>query len=99
MYLTWADVVAPAAAATSEEERAQANLALNLIERAARLGLTTQSYHQRRAELLQCLGEGTAAERERDQAARTEPSHSVDHFLLAPGVVPHEETWNRLRST
>ncbi|HKI32536.1 MAG TPA: protein kinase [Gemmataceae bacterium] len=82
LYLTWAEVLSPTATATPEERRARAGEALHLLDRAGQLGLVTRSCYQRRAQLLQELGEAARARQEQEQAAALAPSHPVDHFLL-----------------
>jgi len=82
MYLTWAEVLSPPATATPEDRRARADEALHLLDEAAQLGLSTRSFHQRRAELFQALGQAARARQEQEQAAALTPSHAVDYFLL-----------------
>jgi len=82
MYLTWAEVLSPPATATPEDRRARADEALHLLDRAAQLGLSTPSFHERRAEFLQAMGEEARAKQEQEQAAALAPAHPVDHFLL-----------------
>jgi tetratricopeptide (TPR) repeat protein len=71
LYALWSETLLPTPAA-----------ALRLLDRSAPLELTTRSYHQRRAELLRILGDGTGAKAEEARAAALTPALAVDHFLL-----------------
>ena len=60
----------------------QAEEALAILDRAARLGVTTQAFHRRRAHYLSLLGRTEDAELERQRADTLPASSSLDHFLL-----------------
>jgi serine/threonine protein kinase/Tfp pilus assembly protein PilF len=61
---------------------AQAREALRVLDGAARMGLTTQAYHRRRALYLEQAGQAESAARERQLASAVRPSAALDHFLL-----------------
>ncbi len=65
-----------------KETRQQAQEALSILDRAAKLGVTTQALHRRRAYYLTLTGQDDAAEQERQIAGGLQPSSSLDHFLL-----------------
>jgi len=83
IYLTWAAMLSPTASTAAADKAALAGVALRLLDRVAPLGLTTKSYHQRRAELLRLRGDGDEARQEQEKAAALTPTNPVDHFLLA----------------
>jgi tetratricopeptide (TPR) repeat protein len=56
--------------------------ALALLDRARQLGIETQAYHARRADLLEQLGETAEARQERERAASISLTGALDHFLL-----------------
>jgi eukaryotic-like serine/threonine-protein kinase len=60
----------------------QAEKALRILDRASRLGVTTQAYHLRRAHYLLQAGQNEAAQKERRHADTLHPSTGLDHFLL-----------------
>jgi tetratricopeptide (TPR) repeat protein len=82
MYLTWANVLSAPVTATLAARRSQADAALSLLDRAAHLGLSTQTYHLRRADFLRLRGDVSDAKKEDHRAAALVPSHPVDFFLL-----------------
>ncbi len=55
--------------------------ALQTLDRAGRLGIDTRVYHLRRASLLEQLGEGGEARKEKEQANKQSPQSSLDYFL------------------
>ena len=63
-------------------EHRQAEEALAILDRAARLGVTTQAFHRRRAHYLSLLGQTEDAELARHHANTLPASSSLDHFLL-----------------
>ena len=64
------------------EDHRQAEEALAILDRAARLGVTTQAFHRRRAHYLNLIGQTEAAEQALQQANALPASSSLDHFLL-----------------
>jgi serine/threonine protein kinase/Tfp pilus assembly protein PilF len=75
LYMTWAVVVSP----PRKQGLAQA---ITLLDRAAHLGLTTRSEHERRAVLLRMAGDIAGARKAQERATAITPSLAVDHFLL-----------------
>src|SRR5262249_50678607 len=55
--------------------------ALQLLDRARRLGFQTRAYHLRRAHILAQLGEQEQARQDRDLAASLPLEGALDHFL------------------
>jgi tetratricopeptide (TPR) repeat protein len=62
---------------SSERSRA----ALQTLDRAGQLGLSTRAYHLRRASSLRLLGEAMEARKEAERAEAQSPQTSLDHFL------------------
>ncbi len=83
LYIFSSDLAAAAPAAAPQDQLAHAAKALDLLDRAASLGLTSRAYHQRRAKLLRSLGDAPGARQEQDRARDLTPSAPLDHFLLA----------------
>src|SRR5687768_10633328 len=67
------------------------HLAVKVLDRAARLGLSTRAYHLRRARYLTQRGDGTGAGRELALAEAIRPLTATDYFLLGTDG----QTWNR----
>ena len=67
---------------TNADSRRQAEQALLILDRAARLGLDTRAYHHHRAQFLAQAGQDEAAEQERDRAKAHPAVGEFDHFLL-----------------
>lgn len=63
-------------------DHSQADEALTILDRAARLGVTTQAFHRRRAHYQELIGQTAAAELELQLANTLPASSSLDHFLL-----------------
>jgi serine/threonine protein kinase/tetratricopeptide (TPR) repeat protein len=56
--------------------------ALEVLDRAARLGIASASYHRRRAAYLDQQGDRMAARMERQLASATRPERAFDYFLI-----------------
>jgi hypothetical protein len=59
-----------------------AEAALVLLDQAARFGVDTRAYHQRRARYLDQAGRSADAQAERQRAEAGKPARSLDFFLL-----------------
>ncbi len=66
----------------SARRQQQAQTALDLLDRAPRLGLQSKAYHLRRARYLAFKGDVTAAARESEQAVACPATLALDHYLL-----------------
>jgi serine/threonine protein kinase/Tfp pilus assembly protein PilF len=62
-------------------DRKQLREALNLLDRAAELGIETRAHHLRRAEYLEKLDRPTEASQHRRRARAMRPEGTLDHFL------------------
>jgi eukaryotic-like serine/threonine-protein kinase len=83
LLLLLADVVAQALPDDRTPDQPRRVLeALRVLESAARLGVTTQAYHRRRALYLEQAARGEEAGRERSLADAMRPSGALEHFLL-----------------
>jgi serine/threonine protein kinase/Tfp pilus assembly protein PilF len=60
----------------------QVRKAVEILDRAAKLGPRTKAYHLRRARYLALLQEEDAARLERERARAAEPASALDYFLL-----------------
>ncbi|RUL89726.1 serine/threonine-protein kinase [Tautonia sociabilis] len=69
----------------------QAEEALRTLDAAQSLGLSTRSFHRRRAEYLEAIGDLDEARDERSRAESLEPTAAIDYFLL--GI--EGEVWER----
>jgi tetratricopeptide (TPR) repeat protein len=72
-----------------EEHHDRARQALATLDRAARLGLSTRTYHRRRARYLDQLGDEAGAGEERRRAAQLPPAGALDYFLLGDELLRH----------
>jgi tetratricopeptide (TPR) repeat protein len=82
MLLILAEAVAFAVPGQEGDARQQQLTdALHILDRATRLGVTTQAYHLYRARYLSKLGQQGAAEQERQRADATPPTSALDYFL------------------
>jgi len=95
LLLVLAEAVAqPLPGRPADDGRRQAEQALAILDRAAALGLSTQTYHLRRAQYLTRAGNDEAARQERARAAALPPAGELDHFLL--GVEEYRQGhWNQ----
>jgi eukaryotic-like serine/threonine-protein kinase len=73
---------AVARARPGEDPRRQAAEALAILDRAAATRVPTRAYRARRADYLEQAGDLGGARREREEAARLEPSGAFEHFLM-----------------
>jgi len=82
LLLILAEVAAqPTPGENAEGARRQADEALRLLDRAARLAPPSWAYHQRRARYLQQLGDEPGAAEERRRADAIPPDGALDQFL------------------
>jgi len=83
LLVVLADAVAqPLPGRLPADKGRQAEEALRILDRAARLGITTQAYHRRRARYLAQAGQSQAAEQASRRADSLRPTTTLDHFLL-----------------
>jgi tetratricopeptide (TPR) repeat protein len=83
LLLIRADAVAhPLAARESRQTNAFVRVALQSLDRAAALGISTKSYHLRRARYLEWLGQEAGARQESRWAEGMQPTSASDYFLL-----------------
>jgi serine/threonine protein kinase/predicted Zn-dependent protease len=75
-------VAQPLPGVSAADKCRQAQEALAILDRAARLGVNTLAYHRRRAHYLSQTGENEAAQQERQHADTLHPCTVLDHFLL-----------------
>jgi tetratricopeptide (TPR) repeat protein len=73
----------------AEEHRHQAGEALRTLDRAATLGLSTRTYHVRRALYLDQVGDEAGAEEERRRAADQPLATALDYFLVGDEQFRH----------
>jgi tetratricopeptide (TPR) repeat protein len=95
LLLVLAEAVAqPLPGQSDDDRRRQAREALRLLDRAARLGPSTQAYHLRRARYLAQAGETLEAHREQQRADALQPVSALDYFLLGDAAYRKGE-WKR----
>ncbi|MGE3805480.1 MAG: protein kinase [Gemmataceae bacterium] len=82
LLLAWAHATAYPLAGTDEEPLTQADKALLILDRAAKLGLDTKAYHLRRGSYLRVLGKEKEARAELDIANKMLPSTASDNYLV-----------------
>jgi tetratricopeptide (TPR) repeat protein len=83
LLLVLAEATAQSLSRQAEQDRpGLARQALELLDRADRLGLKTRAIHQRRAHYLLQAGDREGARREQERGAAVPPSGALDHFLL-----------------
>jgi tetratricopeptide (TPR) repeat protein len=83
LLLVLAEAVAqPLPGEPATARRGQTAQALALLDRANRLGVTTQAYHLRRSDYLARLGKQEEAEAERRRAREVVPANANDYFLV-----------------
>ena len=70
------------AEAALQQDPADHELALRLLERAGELDFRTQPYYERLARAREQNGDQAGAQQARELAAQTKPSGALDHFLL-----------------
>jgi tetratricopeptide (TPR) repeat protein len=95
LLLVLAEAVAqPRPGQPDADQRAQAEEAVRILDRAARIGPPTRAYHLRRARYLAQEGDAAAAEQERQKAEAVVPAGALDHFLVGE-VEYRKRDWKR----
>ena len=90
LLLIWADAVAQPA--PGEDPRRQAEQALRILDRAARLHAPTRAYHLLRASFLTRLGDAIGADRER-RIAESIPAVDAFGHVLQGQLLYHQRNW------